>query len=490
MLTADQLAEHERHIVEAACTGQPIDLRVGDTERDDPAKGAGWDHARTVRAELLIELLTAERIPGSGRSRAIKIHGASITGPLDLEARTLVCPLLLQGCHFDESVNLDEATAMTIRLPGCHLHGLSAEQLRTTGNLELNDGFTANGEVNLLGACIGGQLSLTGAHLTNPDGHALNADRLTVDHRMFCREFAADGEVSLLGAHIGGTLEFDGACLKSTRGWALLAEGLIVDQSMFCRAGFTADGEVRMIDAHIRGSLEFDWVSLSNPKGLALHLRDASAARLKFWPVYPPNGGVDFTNARVGAFDDNLRIAPGSMLLRGFTYETLENDQISVRGRLRWLKFNRGGYIPQIYDQLATTYRNTGRSGAARQVGVAKEWRRRSMLNPLNWLLYLTVGYGYRTWLAGIWLAALGLLGTYVFARAGSHHLMHPSSNAPAFHPVAYTLDVLLPIVDLGQDKAWTPHGWALYWSWSLIAVGWVLTTAVVAGLTGIFKRD
>jgi uncharacterized iron-regulated membrane protein len=27
-------------------------------------------------------------------------------------------------------------------------------------------------------------------------------------------------------------------------------------------------------------------------------------------------------------------------------------------------------------------------------------------------------------------------------------------------------------------------------WSWLLIAIGWFLTTAVVAGLTGIFKRD
>jgi hypothetical protein len=32
--------------------------------------------------------------------------------------------------------------------------------------------------------------------------------------------------------------------------------------------------------------------------------------------------------------------------------------------------------------------------------------------------------------------------------------------------------------------------GWAIYWSWAVIAAGWVLSTAVVAGLTGILKRD
>jgi hypothetical protein len=28
------------------------------------------------------------------------------------------------------------------------------------------------------------------------------------------------------------------------------------------------------------------------------------------------------------------------------------------------------------------------------------------------------------------------------------------------------------------------------YWSWALTCSGWVLTTALVAGLTGILKRD
>jgi hypothetical protein len=45
-----------------------------------------------------------------------------------------------------------------VRLPGCRAPGLDGEQLRIQGNLELNKGFTAEGEVRLLGAHIGGQL--------------------------------------------------------------------------------------------------------------------------------------------------------------------------------------------------------------------------------------------------------------------------------------------------------------------------------------------
>jgi hypothetical protein len=52
------------------------------------------------------------------------------------------------------------------------------------------------------------------------------------------------------------------------------------------------------------------------------------------------------------------------------------------------------------------------------------------------------------------------------------------------------TLDVLLPAVDLGQQGAWIPQGAALGWSWAPTGAGWVQTTAVIAGLTRILKRD
>jgi hypothetical protein len=42
---------------------------------------------------------------------------------------------------------------------------------------------------------------------------------------------------------------------------------------------------------------------------------------------------------------------------------------------------------------------------AARRVLITKQWRRRRARNPAgklwNWLLYLSVGYGYHIWLAG-----------------------------------------------------------------------------------------
>jgi hypothetical protein len=194
MIADGQLAEHEQRIVAAVVTGEVVDLSVGGAHVGDPADGAMWAPERTVRAELLIELLTAERTSKTGRLRAVRIRGARIIGSLDLEARVLACPLTLQECSIGDPVSLDEATAPAIRLPGCHVPALSAAQLQTIGNLQLDHGFTAEGEVRLLGAKVGGQLSFDGASLRNPGGRALSADGLMVEQSMFCGDgFTAEG---------------------------------------------------------------------------------------------------------------------------------------------------------------------------------------------------------------------------------------------------------------------------------------------------------
>jgi hypothetical protein len=484
----------ERKLVRGVATGTVTDLQAGDTGLD-VAQGATWGTEQIVRASVLAELLTGRRTEGNDLLRAVKLRGARIVGPLDLEATELACPLLLQDCYLEEPVNLSEASAPAVRLPGCHLPAMNAGQLRTTGSLELNNGATTHGEVSLAGARIGGQIDLSGATLSNPGGRALFAELLTVDHSMLCRHgFTAHGEVSIAGARIGGRLDLREATLSNPGGAALRADGLNAEYGIICQNGFTVLGEVSAVHARIGGRLDLRGANLSNPGHTALDLRAANISALMLLPGKRPDGVVDLTNTRVNAFSDDPASWPESLRLRGFVYDTLENDQVDVRERLRWLTLHDGGYTSQLYDQLAAAYRRTGQEDAVRKVGITKQWRRRTALNPagklLNWLLYVTVGYGYGTWLAGAWLVGLIALGTWVFARAYPAQMIPASAHHTAFHPLAYTLDVLLPIVNLGQQNAWQPEGSALYWSWALTGAGWVLTTAVVAGLTGIFNRN
>ena len=66
-----------------------------------------------------------------------------------------------------------------------------------------------------------------------------------------------------------------------------------------------------------------------------------------------------------------------------------------------------------------------------------------------------------------------------------------PKSGAvvPAFSPFVYSVDTVLPVVDLGERKAWIAQGVALTIQWLLICAGWILTTAVVAGVTNALNR-
>ena len=445
----------------------------------------------------------------------VSLGGAHIGGQLDLSGAILINPrgwaLTADGLTVDQDVLCGKSSAQgEIRLAGAHIRGvldLRGASITSIGGRAITaewlivdramlcERLSARGAIRLGGAHIGGVLDLSGATLVNPGGPALLANKVTVDQSVLCGDgFSAQGEVSLGGARIGGQLDLSGASLANPGGLALFGDRLGVAQEVFCRDGFTAQGEVRLAGAQIGGVLDLQEASLANPGGVALRLARAKVATLFFLPAQRPDGAVDLTNAAVGAFLDDSATWPTTLRLGGFAYDTLEDDQVSVPDRLRWLARHSDGYTPQLYDQLAGVYRRAGLEEAARKAGIAKQWHRRAALNPagklLNWLLYATVGYGYRTWLAGAWLTGLAVLGTWIFSRAYPAHMVAATAHPAAFHPLAYTLDVLLPIVDLGQQSAWQPQGAALYWSWALIGAGWVLTTAVVAGLTGILKRN
>lgn len=540
MLRFRKLTEPERAIWHSVETGALVRLPLRNPTDDDPAAGAEWGEDRQVRGQLLYELLAGGNGPKDDRPRALKLAGARITGTLDLEAATLVCPLWLRRCFFDQPINLREVQAPSVGLPGCHAPGLAGGQLQTRGDLNL-EGFAARGEINLVGARIGGAFRFDGAHLHNPGGDALQATRMTVEGSMFCRDdftahgavwlmgarigvvlaftgaslnnpgglalmagrltavqgmhcrdgFSADGEINLHSAHIGGVLFFDDARLTNPGGYALQANGVIIDGSMSCTEGFTAHGKVSLVLARIARRLDFRGARLHNRdglQGLALDLEAAHTPELYLLPKEAPDATVELINAQVGSFHDDPTTWPAKLLLRGFTYDRLENDSVGVRDRLRWLAKDPGGYLPQLYEQLAGTYRKAGRGEDARKVAIAKQRHRRQTLNPAGkaWssLLRWTVGYGYQTWKAGIWLLALVALGWWVFDLAHPAHLAaaEPPGQRPWFNAGLYALDLLVPFADLGYQSAWIPSEWAswCYVAWNL--AGWVLVSAVVAG--------
>ena len=149
------------------------------------------------------------------------------------------------------------------------------------------------------------------------------------------------------------------------------------------------------------------------------------------------------------------------------------------------------GFQPQPYEQLASWYRSIGHDQDARRVLLTKQRKRRAGLRPAArfWGAVQDglVGYGYRPWLAGLWLLGLLTCGTAYFSAN------HPQPATPhqdiGFNAFGYTLDLILPVVNLGQQSSWNPQGAGQAIAYALIIGGWVLATALVAGITRVLVR-
>jgi hypothetical protein len=218
-----------------------------------------------------------------------------------------------------------------------------------------------------------------------------------------------------------------------------------------------------------------------------------TAGELSLLPA-EARGLVDLSRVQVGALRDRVSSWPPQLRLDGFGYEHLlpVGAAVDVADRCRWLRLDPERYRPQPYEQLATYYRRLGHDGDARRVLLAKERRRRATLSPVarvgGYLLDVLVGYGYRAWLAGAWIAVLVAAGTAVF----SAHPPQPiePSHRPHFTAFVYTLDLIVPIGAFGLRGSYDPVGGTQWVADALIAAGWILATALVAGVSRSVGRD
>src|SRR5919109_2686619 len=163
-----------------------------------------------------------------------------------------------------------------------------------------------------------------------------------------------------------------------------------------------------------------------------------------------------------------------------------------ARERLSWLRRDTDGYQPQPYERLAQTYRALGLDADGRSVLLAKARDRRQTQGLprkiVGWLQDILVGYGYRPFRAASWLVGLLAFGTVVFS-------LHkpPVLNAddhPHFNAFFYTLDLLLPVGDLGQERVFAPKGIYQWIANLLVAAGFVLGLTVAAGATRALSRE
>jgi hypothetical protein len=459
---------------------------------------------------------------GFATAGAVRLLGADITGDLSCRAARL------GSDHYGNA--------------------LVADRMRVGGEVHLYRGFTAGGAVVLNGADITGDLSFSGAQLTGTDhdGNALAADGMKAHHDVLLDKapgddaaaglpFTAAGAVRLARADITGQLSCSGAQLTGTDhdGNALAADGMRVGAAVLLDKGFTSAGTVSLNFARA------DQLVLSPAKAAGANeitfdftaTEAQIACDLRWAPDGPFSGGVNLEDAHIGELEDTWTRTgeqahgywpPGGRLrLCGFTYGGL--GEASVKQRLQWIRSQYEGREPaafaaQPYEQLADMYRQAGQDTEAREVAIARRrdlrtygnlnWYRRSG----NWFLDKTIRYGYQTWRAAAGLAAvfaaflvLSIIGQHqhVIVPLGDVKGLNPvptatqcTSDYPCFYPFGYTVDTVIPIINVHQADHWgpdahAPAGWLwVFGAWGATAAGWALATLLVAGYTGLVRQN
>ncbi|WP_218025323.1 hypothetical protein, partial [Nocardia jejuensis] len=218
----DDVASWVKRISAASEQGETLDLakdHAANSADRNPAGGDKWGPERQIPAAALRAVLTNRNLAVD--PHGLRINGARIVGPVDLENIKFEHALYLTKCRFDCHIGLCGSTLKELNLSGSHIRSLNLDQATITGGLFASDGFTATGEIRALAARIS-LLSMKGATLTNPDGNALLLDNATITGGMFLDSgFTATGEIRALGANISGQLSLNGAALTNPGGDAL-----------------------------------------------------------------------------------------------------------------------------------------------------------------------------------------------------------------------------------------------------------------------------
>ncbi len=482
--------------------------------------------------------------------RRIEADGARVTGNLFLrEGFHAEGEVRLLGAEIGGSLACEHGTFKNPAQKDIEGSGkaLSADRMKVTGSVFLRDGFHAEGEVRLLGAEIGGDLNCVRGTFKNPaqkdvegSGDALSADGIKVRGDVFLNDgFHAEGEVRLLGAEIGGVL----ACVRGTiknpaqkdvpgSGIALNADAIKVTGGVFLNDGFSAEGEVRLPGAEIGGDLACRRGGFTS---ITAHTAVIKGKLIWDSIINAEKAELDLTNASADSIMDDEASWParGKLFINGFAYGRISGGSVSAEKRLEWVR-RQHPFETQPYRQLAKVLRETGDEDGAQRVLFEMEdrlWKEddswRASLG--RWPMRLMVGYGRYPMQSLWWLAGLAGVGWILYRRAHmkgdmvprdreAYELFSENHELPLhysrFSPLMYSVENSLPLVNLGQADKWQPEpeqlarrrtgekllAWVwrrltwrrflVWFLWFQILLGWLLATLFVGGVTGIIRHD
>ncbi|SDW76274.1 hypothetical protein SAMN05444336_102283 [Albimonas donghaensis] len=395
---------------------------------------------------------------------------------------------------------------------------LTADGLETRGSVFLR-GAVVQGEARFPGARLGGNFDCDSAYFEQEYGAALNADAIEVEGDVLLTRTEVRGAARLLHARLKHDLICVGSSFRKEYGVALMVRDAWVTGGLILR------GETRVCGTLDMTNSRFGYI-------------DVEAAS---WPSV---GELMLDRCCYDAFISSPVDARSRL------------DWLALQDEARFGQ----DFWPQPYEQLAKVFREMGHVADARTVLIRKEKLQRvarrakmgAAPRALFWLrdaaFAVTVRYGRAPMLAFVWLAGLALIGFAMFYAAERNGALKPNTGYtlradewvacgaalgapvhdagtgetlkgrrasgqtrlacflaqpegakyPEFNAFVYSLDTLLPIVDLEMQDYWIPDEsaeWpfaraARWYLWVHIALGWGLSLLAVAGFSGLVKSD
>ncbi len=424
-----------------------------------------------------------------------------------------------------------------------NIRALKCHRLKLSGSLYLRDA-DCEGELSFTGAQIGGDVDCRNGKFRwagTGEPIALSLKRIEAGGNINLSEgFEALGRVQLNGARVRTNVDCRGGAFNA-----------IHEKKAKGGPAFTDDA-MSLVSAEIGGALIVATLA-GRPEEAAIF-----------------NGSLDLKSAQIRVLVDSKdswpsrKHHPSGLInvihLDGFTYERFGGDApADAHLRMQWLKRQPPEQIgrdfkPQPFEQLIKVLRSEGHLEEARRIAIQrqgyltrrsiKKWKT-SPLRALGAVLWavtggLLIGHGYRPMRVLVIMAMVGIgCGCYfklaaekgVFAPRDSQVFLHPDfSNCrpeakgnwvkcsdkvkkkfaeyPQFDPWVYSFNVLLPVVDLLQEKSWGPM--RVEFTMDLgngqkigvpagatnavvlfeLVFGWIASLLAIAAFSGLVKKD
>lgn len=375
-----------------------------------------------------------------------------------------------------------------------------------------------------------------------------NLENSECSYTLKCLNSVFDKQVWFVFA-ITKSIDMNGSLLMK----GMRADGLICKGNVSFREGFKSEDEVRFLGAHIEGSLKCKNATFQVLEEIKkpLNIRRIRITESLFLEKCEVSNGIlDLTNANIGVLTDDKEFweqKTFKVYLDGFCYEHIyKNTSASFRLQnmlAKMLKFE-----PQPYKQLAKVLRDMGHDRDADEVMIALHDKKLELSNESWWykvfrkIYKWTSEYGYRPMrtlkiMASIWLlfgciywyganvavfvptnplifqkqeynCTIDKNGTKWFASPKDYNASNNWYEASppeytTFQPFWYSLDIILPVVDLKMENDWgvvipSPDGsffkifnyFIRFLTWFETLAGWGLSLILVAILSGLAKNE